>query len=559
MDIIKKISPFILTVLIGLIFFSTSTSYIISDSESMLNLSVSIYELGNISSAIRVNMMTGETIFEYSKYGIGLSVFLTPFLFINDILHSVFSNVNSNTVLALPNLLISALLAQALYLITTSMGYCHRKGLAVSLLAIFSTFIYPYINIIYSEPLQALLITCAFLFLLKALRTDERRGAYIFMMIAGAFLGYGVLTKAAIVTLVPIYYAYLLLGVIRRKRLEEKGSLSLIPALVSFTSILAVFAIVIIKLNQYRFGSIFEFGYEGEARMFVNPLFHGIFNLLVNPNKGLILFAPLTIIVPYAIWRFSKVYKLEATVIAALFLINMVIYAKWWAWEGAESWGPRFLLPLVPLMFVPLAEIMKRRALIIIIAILAVAGFTVNLLGVVVDITGYDYVVLTSTRGIKHKSDRPKRDFITYNGIKQIPPYVISSEISKFSAPLGHLWIVRSRHEGLKGEYGFGRENARFKNPPWKKDYPYLPIPEIRNYPFEVAIRLKCPPPLILRAIICPERKPTTPIYHNALMNQAAKAELMGLKERAMEIKIKAKRESYEMEKRRSQMRHHLY
>ncbi|MEE9543758.1 MAG: glycosyltransferase family 39 protein [Thermodesulfobacteriota bacterium] len=556
MELLKKTSPFILTILIGLIFFSTFSSYSITDAENMLNLSVSIYELGDLSSAIKVNLDTGERVYVFSKYGLGLPVFLLPFLAINDILHSVFSGVNSNTILSLPNLIISALLAEALYLIITTLGYSHRKGLSLSIAAIFCTFIYPYLNVIFTEPLQALTLTCTFLFILKAIETDEKKGSYILLAIAGAFFGYGVLTKTALVIFIPLFYAYQVLGIKRRNNTLGKKKLPMVASIASFTSTLALFALIIAALNHHRFGSVFALGYGEETMMFVNPLFQGISDLLINPNKGLLLFAPLMILLPYAVWRFSKVFALESIIIAMLFIVNFIIYAKWWAWEGAASWGPRFLLPLVPLAIIPLAELTKKRAGIIIIAILAIGGFLVNLLGVVVNPVAFDNLVLNSTIGMEIETTRPKTDYIDIGAGLQVPPYVVSSEIAEFSAPLGHLWLMRTRHEGLLNGYGFTEKNQRFKNPPWKENFPNLLIPDIKDFPIEMGLRFKCPPPLILAAFACPDKKPTTPIYYNALMNQVSKAEMMGLKVKAAKIRKKAGGEFYEMQKRLEQMRY---
>jgi len=62
-----------------------------------------------------------------------------------------------------------------------------------------------------------------------------------------------------------------------------------------------------------------------------------------------------------------------------------VFYGAWWAWHGGWSWGPRFLVPLLPLSCLPLGLLPARRgwraALIVALAL----GAAVNALGVLTD------------------------------------------------------------------------------------------------------------------------------------------------------------------------------
>lgn len=37
------------------------------------------------------------------------------------------------------------------------------------------------------------------------------------------------------------------------------------------------------------------------------------------------------------------------------FITNLVVYSSWWAWGGGWAWGPRFLIPFVPILILPVA------------------------------------------------------------------------------------------------------------------------------------------------------------------------------------------------------------
>jgi hypothetical protein len=63
--------------------------------------------------------------------------------------------------------------------------------------------------------------------------------------------------------------------------------------------------------------------------------------------------------------------------IAALVAVRLGFYGQWFGWDGGITWGPRFLVPMVPLLFVPIAFTARHRL---------VTGLTVALASVSVGI-----------------------------------------------------------------------------------------------------------------------------------------------------------------------------
>ena len=543
-DIMKKSLPFVITFCICLLFFSTYIYFSISDSENMLNLSVSIYELKDLSLAVNINTMTGEHALDYSKYGLGLPLFMVPFLFLNDLLHAVFGNINSNIVLGLPNMVILALTAQTVFAILSEMDFSYRKSLFLSVFSIFGTFAYPYGNMFLSEPLQALALTSAFFFLYTA-----KKGAacpYIRLGIGGALYSFSIFTKATNLIFLPLLLFYVFIsfrGVLKKQPVRELAAF-LVPVSVS--------GLIMAYLNFSRFGSPFDFGYGNEAHMFINPVLSGAYNLLFNTDKGLIFFTPVMLLLPYALWRFVKTFKWEGILIGALFLSNLLIYSAWWAWEGGESWGPRFLLPIIPLTIVPFASILNGSLSKVAVTVLLIAGFLVNLLGVMQDFTGFHYIIMQSAGNIRLDIARSKRDYIDLGFYKQPPPYVVSSVLPEFGVLRGHLWLQRARLEGWMSGEGLSMNNRTLQSPPWKEKYPEFGRVDIGRFPEEIKARLECPPPLIL-GFLC-KVTPSVPYYYNALMSQAEKAEVLGRGDEAQRLRRKALKESWENKKRAIQM-----
>jgi hypothetical protein len=112
---------------------------------------------------------------------------------------------------------------------------------------------------------------------------------------------------------------------------------------------------LVVVYNLIRFHAPLETGYGEEAGAWSTPFFVGLRGLLLSPGRGALWYCP-ALIAGFAflprLWRRSR----EAALIAGLSLpVLALLYARWWLWEGGWCWGPRFLLPGLPLALLPLA------------------------------------------------------------------------------------------------------------------------------------------------------------------------------------------------------------
>jgi hypothetical protein len=109
-------------------------------------------------------------------------------------------------------------------------------------------------------------------------------------------------------------------------------------------------------LNLIRFGNPLESGYGSEASRFIlSQLPHTVPALLGSLDKGLFIFCPILIVGLLGWKQFASRYRSEAILCASLILVNLFISAAWWSWMGGWSWGPRLLVPLIPLWLLPAA------------------------------------------------------------------------------------------------------------------------------------------------------------------------------------------------------------
>jgi len=91
--------------------------------------------------------------------------------------------------------------------------------------------------------------------------------------------------------------------------------------------------------------------------------------------------------------RFVRRQPALGVFVALGMCVLTIFYARWHMWEGGWCWGPRFLLPIVPILLLPLTEFLEspphhRAGRIAIITLIAVS-FLVALSGVIVNYHDY--------------------------------------------------------------------------------------------------------------------------------------------------------------------------
>lgn len=120
-------------------------------------------------------------------------------------------------------------------------------------------------------------------------------------------------------------------------------------------------ALTLIALEAWvRRGSPLSSGYEGDRGNqtvmpysglpgFSYPFFFGVLSILFSFGKGLVFFAP-GLLLPIksrllSLGHDAARHLYTVYLLWGAFLLGLVIvYARWWAWYGGWSWGPRFFL-----------------------------------------------------------------------------------------------------------------------------------------------------------------------------------------------------------------------
>jgi hypothetical protein len=150
--------------------------------------------------------------------------------------------------------------------------------------------------------------------------------------------------------------------------------------------------IVTFFVNYARYQHWFITGYEAEG--WTTPFSIGLSGLLISPGRGLIWAFPAVVLVPAGIRRLYQQGQ-QALVYACMGLtISLIgLMSMWHIWWGGGNWGPRLILPAVPLLAIPaaagLASIPQRYRTLAAV-VLVIAGMVWSLPGVIVDLlAGY--------------------------------------------------------------------------------------------------------------------------------------------------------------------------
>jgi hypothetical protein len=124
------------------------------------------------------------------------------------------------------------------------------------------------------------------------------------------------------------------------------------------------FAGLVLWYNYYRFGSIFETGFQllamkTELDFFSGtPLLTGLRGFLTSPGKGFFYYSPIAIFFFFSIVPFYKKHRLPATIFILLILSYLLYLSKNVYWHGDWAWGPRYLLAITPFVILPITELL---------------------------------------------------------------------------------------------------------------------------------------------------------------------------------------------------------
>ncbi len=307
----------------------------------------------------------------YSPYGLATSLLILPLVALgNLILHDPRALVT----LYLPA--ITALTVVALSRLLVELGVSWTRSLWLSLVFGFATLAWHYAGVLFSEQLVAVAMVLSLLWLLFYRRTGRHR----WLAAAGAALGLALLAREDSAALVAVpFSAYALWLVLQR----HGGWLERGLDLASYASLLGLGGAAALAYDVFRYGRPLAGPYLATWAWFQTPIAKGVFGLLLSPGVGLLVLVPVLLLSPVGFPGFFRRWRAEALLIGGLTVPRILFYGTWYDWSGGSTLGPRYLIPLIPLLLLPLGFI-EARPWLYVLAGLAALGLAVELLEQVV-------------------------------------------------------------------------------------------------------------------------------------------------------------------------------
>lgn len=329
----------------------------------------------------------------YAGYAIGLSLLMLPLVAVGALL---FHDPRLLVTLLEPT--VTALTVVALNLLLVELGCSWRRSVAIAVAYAFGTLAWHYSGILFTEPVIGLVLVAAVLGMVRL----RRYGSTRWLVIAGTAAGVAVLMRWDSILTVAGPVGLCALWVVGRTPAPLRLR---ILKLAAFAAPIAIAVGIALAYDALRFGQPLGGPYAADPLGFSSPILKGVFGLLLSPGVGLFVYAPVLLMSVLVFPRFVRQWKVEAALILALFAVRVAFFAHYWAWDGGATWGPRFLVPLIPLLLVPLAFLPRDRRIEVATIVLAAAGVAIQLLGQLVPYGLYYGTVvpqLTTQLGLCH-------------------------------------------------------------------------------------------------------------------------------------------------------------
>ena len=451
---------------------------VISDEQQMLFTSVSMAEFGEIGIArgmlFAVHRPSGDAV---APYGMGLSLLQTVPALLAPAWERTFGSGSSQTLFVLTQLALILAAAGAAGRLSLLVGASPAGTWVAVLGTAVGSPLWTFGGTNFSEPIQAAALAGTTLAAALAARERAPRRALGLAAIAGAAAGVALLSKSLNAAVVPFCLAPLVLDG------ELRGAVRDRLRLVAGAAAGAVFpSAVWLAFEVVRYGAPFV-SYGGQN--FTHPFLDGLWRLLVGPNKGLFVFFPLFTLSLLGVGRLLGRPGSRGTglAIGGSLAVLVALASSWWAWDGTVGWGPRFLVPAVPLLAAAAgAAASFSSGALLAGRLLLVAGILVTLPAILIaPSAGSAYTSCLPGRTLtpKEAADYPWYFLETDRAGKTVLPRHFFAASQAHINPIRlHLFLLRVRLQGGSHE----ELTARLEAPPWKRDHPG-DVPAIRNVP----------------------------------------------------------------------------
>lgn len=314
-----------------------------TDAVTMFEVARSIVDRGSLDvpQTLAEETWRGADGRYYAPFGIGQSLYDIPFLLAGRLvvrrtgLELGEPDTVPKALVAVASTLSAAVAAAFGFLLAWRLSSRQTASLIAAFVLAFGTLLWPYARFGFN----AALTTAALAVGVYGIAAGAADGSRRLLAAGGAALGLALLTRHEMTLAALASLAWLGWELGRDRGRIGKFVAAALP--------IAAAVLVSLTLNAVRFGGPLRSGHEPAFA------FEGFAAFLISPSGALPLYAPAAIcgigLVPLA--RRNAIARLFLAVAVVMF----VFYGSLEDWLGTRSYGPRYLVPLLPLLVAPLA------------------------------------------------------------------------------------------------------------------------------------------------------------------------------------------------------------
>lgn len=351
LKIIKIISSPLSLVLIALL-ISTKGNLEIIDTEYSVRTALALIEDGSMlidvvdQAVLEIAPKIDGTEKIYSQYGLGLVAIFLPIVSVGKLISLAFGidqRIIIDFLLSFYNVPFAILGLYFFRSILVRFGTSESMANLCMLLLFCCTGFWKYSVTDFSEITQVA-------FLLGAINSSllEKGSKWKHVSFWCALL---VAMKLVYVILLPIFFAYAIWSETEKINLNKLSCRCL-----DFCLFLLPAGFILAFMNNLRFGSIFETGYGSQAASFSIDFFRrDWFDYLFSMQRGIFPFNPILLFSSIGWFFLPKVNRKFFLFIGSIILSWFILMCFWKSLQGGYCWGNRLLIPILPLLFMPLA------------------------------------------------------------------------------------------------------------------------------------------------------------------------------------------------------------
>ncbi len=315
------------------------------------------------------------------------------------------------------------------------LSYSTRLSLTLGLAYALCTMVFPYTGTYFGEPVITLLIVLA-AYAVYVARTSTR--VLRWLVVAGTALGLAVFVRERSAIMIPPFILYVYLY---HRRIVWRGW-------IAFFAPAIVVGVIIGLINWSRYGSPLTFGFSAlQHTSFTTPVLLGLYGLLISPGKGLLLYNPIAWAGLIGLAIMFRTRRREAILFALIILAEVLFFAVYEYWTGGWNWGPRYIMPVLPLLVLAAGEWVHVHPTLLrktVLVMLCLMGFLLNLPAVLVDHSRY--LIDFGERDPQHYLDRSILNLADSPLVQQWPAVVDVADLYTHPATWQAVQVAVDQH-----------------------------------------------------------------------------------------------------------------